>query len=381
MAAPNLQDLLAPQTADQEKSTLLSRLAGKAFPVTTWQSGGVARTIIELIAQGLADATALIANVAAGGFVGYAAGAWLTLLAKQLYDLDRKLAVVTQGTCVLTAAANSSGFTIAPGQIVAKSSSGLRFSNMNGGSLVAGGTLSLTFQGESAGSAYNVGVGAITVMVTPLPGVAINNPDNGSGTWITSQGTDDENDASLQARCHARWPSLGSAPTQDVFNLWAVTADATVTRTKVLQDATTPGQVDLYLAGSSGGVSGGAVANVQAYVNPRLPVTNTCVASSATNELIDVVATLYVHAGFETSAQDAANSNLVAYMNGVDIDGVVYESDVIEALQSPQGVRNVTLTKLCRDAVGTGVGDIDLSLISGAARVATLSAAITIVTV
>lgn len=381
---PTLQDLLTPQTADEQKSTLLAALQAvtPAFPVTSWLEGGIARTLVELFAEGLAQMSQLVANVAAGGFLLLASGDWLTLVAEQVYEIERNEAQYTQGTCQLAAVPTSSGATITPGQLVATTSSGLRYSNTNGGTLAPGGTLNLTFKAESPGAAYNVGVGTITTLSTPLPGVAINNPDLGGGTWITSQGADEETDASLQARCQARWPSLGSAPTDSPFDLWAKTASATVTRTKVLPDSTTPGQVDVYLAGASGSVGAGTVAAVQAYIDPRVPGPSmTCVVSDSTNEPILVEATLFVKAGYEDTALAAANSNLTAYFNTVDISGEIYESDVISDLQSPTGVRNIELTVLARQSIGSGVGDIDLSAISGTPRVATLVPTLTVVTV
>ena len=378
MPAPTLQQLLTPQTAYQEKASLLTALQALTtpFPVTDWQEGGVARTLVELFAQGLAVGSQAIANIAAGGFLSLAPGKdsslgdWLTLLAKQLYNLDRNQATFAQHACVLTAAATSSGYSIQPGQLVEQSTGGLRFINTTGGDLAAGTTLAVTFQAESAGSAYDVGINSITTLLTPLAGVTINNPGTG-GTSITQQGTDEESDQSLIARCQARWPSLGSAPTQSVFDLWAKTASTDVTRTLVAPDSTTPGQVDVYLAGASGAVPTGDVAIVQAYIDPRVPLPATCVVSNTENAGIKVTATLYVKNGQQDAALAAATANLTAYVNGVDIKGVVYESDVIEALQSPAGVRNVELATLClQSSFILTVGDIDLSAISGTPRVA-----------
>lgn len=380
MATPTLAQLLAPPTADQEKATLLGRLSGKLFPVTDWQEGGVARTLVELFALGFADVGMQLVAIAGGGFVLLAATGWLTLLAKQLYNLDRNLATFTLGTCQL-AASPAAGYTVVAGQLVAQSASGLRFTNTTGGVLVASGTLNLTFQAESAGSKYNVGIGTITTLLTPLPGVTINNPDNGSGTWITSQGSDDEADASLQGRCTARWPSLGSAPTESVFDLWAKTASAIVTRTRVIADAALPGQVDVYLAGAGGSVGNTAVTAVNAFIQPRVPITNTCVVSDSQNEPILVQATIYARNGFQDSALAAANANLTAYWLTIDVAGLIYLSDVFEAMQSPAGVRNVEIQVLARQSVGAGVGDIDLGALAGTPRVATLVPVLTVVQV
>lgn len=381
MAAPTLKDLLATQTADEALATLLQRLSGQSFPVTAWQSGGAARTLLQLFAEGLADAGALLVEIAKGGFAALATGDWLTLVASQVYGLDRNEATFTQGTCVLTCAATAPGYTITAGQLTAISSTGLRYSNVNGGNLAAGNTLSLTFQAEQAGSAYNAGVGDITVLGTPLPGVTINNPDAGGGTWITSSGTDEETDASLLARCQARWPSLSAVPTSPVFDLWAKAADITVTKTLSQVDVATPGQVDLYLAGAAGEVAAAVVSAVQSYVDARMPLTSTCVVASAVNAPVQVDAHLYVKSGYEGTAPAAAQAAVEAYILGTDIDGTVYESEVDAALQDQDGVRNVTIDVLALQSVGAGVGDVDISAVAGGPHVATPVVTITTVVV
>lgn len=393
MAAPTLEQLLAPPTSDDALATLLQRLAGQGFPVTTWQSGDPARTLLQLFADGFADFGTLMVAIASGGFAALATGDWLTLVAKQVYGLDREDATFTQGTCVLTCTATAPGYTIQAGQLVGISAGGLRFANTTGGNLAAGGTLNVTFQGESPGSDYNVSINSITVLGTPLPGVTINNPDAGSGTWITQVGTDEESDASLQGRCAARWPSLATVSTIDVFDLWAKAASNQVTRTLAQTDATVPGQVDLFLAGASGGVAADVVTAVQSYVDARMLLTSACVVASATNEPIELTATLYVKAGFEASALAAAQAAAEARINATDINGTLYLSELEADLQKPagadgkpmepsvSGIRNVNITVFARQSIGAGVGDIDLSAITGGPHVATPVVTLTTVTV
>lgn len=406
MAAPTLEELLAPPTSDDAMATLLQRLSGQGFPVTTWQSGDPARTLLQLFADGFADFGTLMVAIASGGFAALATGDWLTLVAKQVYGLDREDATFTQGTCVLTCTATAPGYTIQAGQLVGISAGGLRFANTTGGNLEAGGTLNVTFQGESPGSAYNVSINTITELGTPLPGVTINNPDAGSGTWITQVGTDEESDASLQGRCAARWPSLATVATLDVFDLWAKAASNQVTRTLAQTDATVAGQVNLWLAGASGGVAAGVVTAVQAYVDARMLLTSVCVAASATNEPVELQATLYVKAGFEATAIAYAQRAAEWHISSAAINGTLYLSDLEGELQKPTktdavtglpvldandepisltsdatGIRNVNIAVFARQSVGAGVGDIDLSAISGGPHVATPVVTLNTVTV
>jgi uncharacterized phage protein gp47/JayE len=348
----SLAQLVTPQTPDQIKTTLLARLAAAGFPVTDWLSGGVARTLVEIFAAGLSDLTTLIAAIAAGGFVDYATGDWLTLLAYQLYELDRNEATFTRGDLVLRDSASAGPFTIVAGELFFQSDGGLRFTNIKDGTLPKGGALTLRIQAESPGASYNVATGSIRTMLTPLPGVTCNNPRiAGRGTWITASGTNEETDASLQSRCKARWPTLGSAATGPVYDLWAKTASSQVTRTQVTADPNVPGQVDLLIAGSAGALGQGVINAVAAYIDPRIPLTSTLKVESAVDDPVDIAATVYVTTDLEQAAEDAINLNLGTLIQSIPIGGTVYLSTIIDVLQNPEGVRNVELTQPPRDLV------------------------------
>ena len=428
---PTLVSLLAPPSADQVKASLLSFLQARGFPVTDWAEGGVARTLVEMIARALAELSKLVAVIAASGFVAFSTGDWLTLVAAQVYALSRNPATFTQGVVILSDSAGAGPFTVVPGQLWFGSSDGRRFANTIGGVLPKSGALSLAVQAESPGSAFNVPTGSVTTLLTPLPGVTAANPyqlgqvvqvGSGPGTvtpsglptvaaavvvkilqgggiglatfavatdgvtfgapqplgnplllpgtgitvallgtfvagdtysfgtsWITSSGTDPEPDDALRSRCLARWPSLGVAPNADVYDLWARTAAPQVTRTRVRPGATIPGRADLYLATASGPADAATVAAVDAYLQPRIPLTSTVSVASAGPVGVTAQATLYIQNGYQDSALAQATDNLSAYVNHVPIGGTVYTSDLISALQTPQGVRNVVLTAPAAD--------------------------------
>lgn len=217
-------------------------------PVTSWQDGSTPRVIVDVDAQELADLTSIVAAIARGGFVTTqpgvtgASGSWLDLLGQNFYGVSRNLALATVGTVTLTDAQSAGPFTIAPGQIWLGSttslstSTPLRFLNTTGGTLPKGGALTLTVAAEMPGSAYNVANGAITTLLTTLPGVTANNPDPGSGSWVTSQGTDQESDLAYSTRLQGKWPSIGIGATATTYDYWARTASSEVTRTKVAVD-------------------------------------------------------------------------------------------------------------------------------------------------
>jgi uncharacterized phage protein gp47/JayE len=361
---PTLAELTTASTYDEKLAELLAALAARGFPVTSWQEGDVARTLVAIDSQSLSNLETLVANIAAGGLLDTAAGAWLTLLAANVYDVDRNSAVATRGLVRLTASAEAGPYTIAPGQLRFASTSGLRYqiANTDNITIAKGGTLDVTVQAESPGAAYNGGNGTITTLLTPLPGVTCANPDPGGGTWITTQGVDEESDASLRTRCAARWPESGFGSPAASYDLWARTADATITRTKVQPSGSIAGQVDVYVAGASGPAGGGAVTAAQTYITPRAPLGVVPVVTAASALAVTVTATLYGKAQYQTAATAAATAALQALIAATPIGGKVYRAALFEALMGPVGVENVVLAAPGADTTLT------------AAQVATLTA-------
>lgn len=164
------------------------------FPVTDWESGGGARTLVEADAATLADLSGVaLAEIASGGFAGLATAEWLTLLSSQLYLNDRYLAGATSGLVVLTLATGAPNLTLAAGALLLSNSSGsgagvVNFRNVDPLSITNGTSVVALFQAEQAGAAYNVQNGTLTVLKTPHPGLTANNPAPGTSSVTHSGG-------------------------------------------------------------------------------------------------------------------------------------------------------------------------------------------------
>lgn len=169
-----LSDLLAPKTKTQRLNALLADLKGEKFPVTAWLAGDVGRTLVEVDAQALASLDTSVASVAAGGYLSTSKGAWLTLLAREFYGLERNPALFAEGPILLVDAGGTGPHNIAAGDFWVASSSGKRFVVTGGGTLPQNGVLVLQVRAETAG-AVNVGPGAINRILTSLPGVQASN--------------------------------------------------------------------------------------------------------------------------------------------------------------------------------------------------------------
>lgn len=359
---------LAQLLAGKSKDDYVTQLKGSlpaSFPVTTWREGDVPETLIQIDAQALSDLSQVIALIAMGGYITTqpgvtgASGDWLDLAAG-FYGLTRNQAVQTQGTVTLTDSGGAGPFSISAGQLWVTDAANHRFTNTTAGTLSQNGSLALTFAAEQAGSAYNT-TGALT-LVTALPGVTL------STLSITQQGADVESDLAFSTRCLGMWAALGTGSPAAAYDLWARTASSEVTRTKVAADGTTAGQVNVYLAGASGAVSGTAVTAVTNYVTPRMPVGSTPNVVAATNSEVTVAGTVYVQSAYVTSATAAITNALNAFIQTIPIGGTVYLSAVIEQVMSPAGVRNASVT------LNGGTADIALT----AAQVATLTNSLTI---
>lgn len=363
--------------------TFTFALAASPLSVTSWQSGSVLRTFIEVDAQSLADLNALISGIAAGVLLLTSTGSWLELLAANVYQLTKNKATFAQGVVQLVVAIGSGPYTVPSGGMWFADAAGHRFTNTAPITLTAGPqTLGgIPVQAEFAGAAYDVANGAITIVQAgTLAGVTVSNPDPGTGTWITTPGADQEQDAALVSRCIGRWPALSqSAGTAAVYDLWAKSAEqaaglgTTITRTRVLPDPTVPGQADVILATATGIAGSPAVTAANNYIQARIGLTTSALVQAATASVMTVAGAVNFFAGLTTSAivQAAVQNALQAYVQavaiGLDAGGTVkvYWSEIEAVCGSVFGVRNVAMT------LNGGTADVPLTF----GQVATLTLA------
>lgn len=169
-----LAELLAPKTQAERVTELLAALRAEGFRVSAWQSGGVARSLVEADAQAIASLDSAIAQVAGGGFLSTASGAWLTLLAAEFFDLTRTAAVYTEGWITLVDHGGGP-HTVGVGELWVATASGKRFVNVTGGTIPLNGALQVKVRAESPGPAWDVAEGAIETLVTSLPTVTVSN--------------------------------------------------------------------------------------------------------------------------------------------------------------------------------------------------------------
>lgn len=162
------------------------------------------------------------------------------------------------------------------------------------------------------------------------------------GSWITTQGADEESDDALRARVIARWPALAPVPTSSVYDLWARLASAQVTRTLSSLSTTEPGRIDVLIGGQAGALTAGVISTVQAYIDQRVPLGDRPVVASISTDAITLVATVTVSAASLSAVQTQGQALLTDYFANLAINGTVRLADITEILMSCTGCVDVT---------------------------------------
>jgi uncharacterized phage protein gp47/JayE len=344
---PTLEQLLQPRNQQQVLARLLAILQTKGYGPNDWIAGSEQRTLIELHAEGMAELEALRVAITRGGYLDTAEGAFLDLLGFNAYSLLRKEATFERQRFTLTCLSGFGPYNIQANQLWAGIGD-LRFNNLVGGLLNPGSTLSLEFRAESTGTAYRIALGTGTTLFTPLPGVTITNDQ------VIEAAINRETDALFRERCRLRWAELGYGSTAAAYQSWALSADPSITKVRVLdQNPRGQGTLDVVLWGE-GGLGGAAVAAANASIQQRKPLTANVAVYAASAVGISVTATIRVRSGFLAQAQSQAAAGLSALQLALPIGATVFRSAIIEALFGPH-VADVALSQPAADLTLTSI--------------------------
>jgi len=235
-----LAELLTSKTRDEVLTDMLSALQSVGFPTSGWYSTSVPYRLLYAVASVYSSFSSTLVSVTSGGLLTLSTGKWLTLLASNVFGLDRYAATFAVGTLTVEDVAGGGPYTIAANQLWFTDATGLRYNNTAGFTIPLSGSVAFSVQAESSGSAYNVATDAITEMSTPLPGVSYltgQSAYNYTSPWLTTQGTDEETDADLISRCQDQWSTLGYGQNADWYRYYARNGhDSAVSVTKARVD-------------------------------------------------------------------------------------------------------------------------------------------------
>lgn len=252
MSLFNINDLTKELTPDEVKTSIYQQLDLLGVPTTTWKPGAVVRTIIAVVSVMLAYCTYIIAGIAQSGFLAFAQGGWLDLVANYVYNVERKGATNATGNLTLTNSSGTPYLLAADDLIVSNPTISKEFRNAEAFTLPASSSLTIVIQAVEEGSGSTSAPGDIDQLVTPLAGVSCVNP-----AVIT--GLDAETDDSLKKRCQQSTAALSPFGPADAYRFAATSATrdgVSCGVTKIRLDADGAGNLDVYVASASGEIPG-----------------------------------------------------------------------------------------------------------------------------
>lgn len=161
------------------------------------------------------------------------------------------------------------------------------------------------------------------------------------GSWITSQGTDTETVTALAQRCRNRWASLSAIPTNSLYQLLATSAPGIggqVTQCVVFPDSVVSGQVNIVVAGPAGVLPSATIAALQAYISPRVPLTEKPFVLSPSTLAITIGGIVTATAAQLAAAQGLIQVALTNYFAGLGINGTVRRAAIVRLIMEVAGV-------------------------------------------
>jgi hypothetical protein len=251
--------LFVVETAARLLSSGLEVAAALGLPVTSWRAGDPTRAAFKFLAEALAERENVTSEYIKAGFLSTATGAWLTVLASEVYGVDRVESTYATPTVTLR---NDGGgyYDIDAGDItLSASSSGKTYRSTSGGVLSPGATLVVDLTADEPGSDSTVSANEIDELVTSMLGVVI-------VSSTAAIGLDEESDESLKDRCSDTLGALSPNGPADAYESVArnplLTGVTDITRATSTSDAT-DGTVTIYIASPSGPCAGASVTAAQ----------------------------------------------------------------------------------------------------------------------
>lgn len=350
-----LISMLVRETKEQIYSRGLAVASGLGLDVTSWIAGNPTRSTYWFLAEVLSILEVQVAGFFSSGFLDYAEKGWLTILAEQLYRVTREPATVAVTSITFT---NAGGgyYDLGPGDVTVKHPvTGKTYTSTELLVLPGGTTRTIAFAADEEGSASSAGAGEITELVTGMLGVTVTN-------HTACSARDEEPDPDVRARCRAKLGTLSPNGPMDAYNFVVRTPELTgnneITRSRTDSDSTT-GDVTVYVATASGGVSSPALAAALAAVTKwATPLCSTPHVVNCTGVTIAVTyeVWLYASVGESESAikakiSDTLDAMLLARPIGGDViapatTGALYRSLIAATIRSayPGHVFHVDVT-------------------------------------
>lgn len=291
MAGLTAKQILAGTTEQKTLDAWFAFFQEVGFNTTSWQDGSVQKTILRAAARSYAGSANTLASVLDDLIIN-PKGLWQDIRGVYWYQLPRQEAVATERVVTFTSAASAPSHSITKGSIVT-TAKGIRFETVEGPvSLSPGTSEPVACKALEVGIAGNV-VASLS-LVTPYAGVTV--AFTGAPT---REGTARETDARYQFRLDRRFSELTYSVGLRAYELWALTADASVARVVAWNNYPNPGDIRITIAPGTTE----QIANVEAYIAARTPPHDYPTVTAATERTIDITSAPRIKVGTTTVAQ------------------------------------------------------------------------------
>ena len=350
-----LDEVLPVPDLEELKDATIEELREEGFVVTNFHSGGIFYTLLMVVLRIKIEFTNLLRSVLNNMFLSHASGPWVDLKAGD-YSKKRKRAQKARGLVTLSRA-NDQGeaVKIEKGHVfkTIKDVNGeeLRFFTLEASVLQKGArTVDVLVEAEKEGARYNVPQGQITRSLTFLNG--IDGIANGAD-WITREGSDTEDGASLVNRCLRSWAERATRAIEDTFINAAESVPGVLFAQADCNHPRGQGTVDVIVTGTAGEATEGLLDGVRIAVDNVVgPYDNILVKSSLTiAQDFDITVT-----AADGLADDEVGNKvkaILAELLAVRKGRKLYEltrSDVNHAIRSGySGATNVEITTPAQD--------------------------------
>lgn len=345
--------LPVPNIVDLQDDTV-AELQDENFTITNFNSGGIFYTLMMIAFKVYIELITLCRTVLSNMFVSYAEGTWLDLKAGD-FAKTRKAAVKALGNVTVSRAASGDAVTIPKGQVfkTAQDINGevLRYFAL-ADTVLQQGVLSVkvAVEAEAAGSKYNVASGQIVSTLTHIEG--IDTITNGT-SWLTTEGSDEEDDESLRSRTKNAWSELSTLPIADKYKNVAEAVSGVLF---VRVDDDQPrgeGTVDIIVTGTAGEATETLLASVQSAVEEIEGPYDNVEVKSSTTQAQDISVTVTVSSSLDSTGLEAKVTAVLTSLLAVSKDRNLNEltlADMIYAIKSKcSEVQNVKFTAPTED--------------------------------
>ncbi len=311
---------------------------------------GIVRGLIELWAWGLYQMYQFLALVLKQAFPSSATGLWLELHCKQV-GVDKLTKTKGKGIVYLTRTTTTGNVPVPSGRIFKTLPDilGNTYSYISLFDVVltdGAGEVAVEVEAVEYGSGSNVTTGQITEIVTHIPGIdAVENRSD----WLTSEGSDDEEDEALRERYFLVWAETDGC-TKRAYTSWARSVPGVSSVMIMDQHPRGQGTVDVVVLGSAGIPTQSLLDAVAAEIDDKKPINDDVEVVAPTEIAVNVDCSVELTGGLVDDIKADIETRIRALFSYSGDDFLQISQDVMLSkltavvMGASQHIKKVTFT-------------------------------------